>query len=313
MTSNDEWTVVGQKGSSRRGKSGRALTLKHANDLNSQVKANRSAELLNALSAQGTGSETSGNAAEQSRQQEKSARKWGKSSSDRVQAAKDRIERGLEELQRAPFYEKLCRHFSKHFLVDKRQERGNDTDSEGHTRVQESSQAEFGNWRWISSCEGLPNVVVYGLGSVTGSGLEGRAQAYDPVSTEVDDEVLAAYGIQSIKEDEGGARTATSHTIFFMPHCEARLYDNLLQANWSEHQLAKVTIIGNSFKTYEDRWDLKSLTAEGRPKHILALAPYSIETPFGETGEALAQSFNDTSIILFPSSSLPTDPKFWNK
>jgi hypothetical protein len=37
-----------------------------------------------------------------------------------------------------------------------------------------------------------------------------------------------------------------------MPHCEAGLYDAVLQANWSEAQLPSLAILGNSFRAYAD-------------------------------------------------------------
>ena len=37
-----------------------------------------------------------------------------------------------------------------------------------------------------------------------------------------------------------------------MPHCEFRIYENLLRANWSSKQLAKLVIVGNSLQDYAD-------------------------------------------------------------
>ena len=68
----------------------------------------------------------------------------------------------------------------------------------------------------------------------------------------------------------------------------------------------------HSFKTYEDRWDMKPRTAPGRPGHILAIQPHVVEIPLGETGAGLLQGFTDTSLHLFPPSALSAlPPEFW--
>lgn len=42
-------------------------------------------------------------------------------------------------------------------------------------------------------------------------------------------------------------------TLFYMPHCEEWMYDNVLAANWGSEQLRRVAILGNSFRNYYDR------------------------------------------------------------
>lgn len=51
--------------------------------------------------------------------------------------------------------------------------------------------------------------------------------------------------------DERGRREVKVPTLFFMPHCEVQLYDNLLDANWGCENLNKMVILGNSFGEYE--------------------------------------------------------------
>ncbi|KAL3530287.1 hypothetical protein ACH5RR_009609 [Cinchona calisaya] len=48
-----------------------------------------------------------------------------------------------------------------------------------------------------------------------------------------------------------GRRQASRPTLFFMPHCEGGLYDNLLQANWGISMLNQIVLFGNSFEAYE--------------------------------------------------------------
>jgi hypothetical protein len=56
---------------------------------------------------------------------------------------------------------------------------------------------------------------------------------------------LAARGLATLPTDEAGARSVTAATLFYMPHCEAGLYDNLLAANWSRAALPRIAILGN--------------------------------------------------------------------
>jgi hypothetical protein len=49
--------------------------------------------------------------------------------------------------------------------------------------------------------------------------------------------------------DEGGARAVGSTpTFFYLPHCEAKLCDSLLAANWTPEQLGNVRTTAISFR-----------------------------------------------------------------
>lgn len=52
---------------------------------------------------------------------------------------------------------------------------------------------------------------------------------------------------------EGRRSVGGEPTVFYMPHCGTALYNNLLWSNWSVDALAKVLIIGNSFRGLEER------------------------------------------------------------
>lgn len=56
-------------------------------------------------------------------------------------------------------------------------------------------------------------------------------------------------GFSVMRFDELGRREVKVPTLFFMPHCELQLYDNLLGANWGEG-LRRMAILGNSFGGY---------------------------------------------------------------
>ncbi|OMJ28738.1 SRR1-like protein [Smittium culicis] len=62
-----------------------------------------------------------------------------------------------------------------------------------------------------------------------------RVLAYDPVFSDSDTKLLNHFGILIIPTNEAAKRYALSNTLFYMPHCEAFLYDNLLSANSTTH------------------------------------------------------------------------------
>ena len=66
------------------------------------------------------------------------------------------------------------------------------------------------------------------------------------------DELRAAelLGCTLIPDNEECRRSVTQPTLFFMPHCGARLYNNVLYANWSPEGVRNVVIVGNSFSGY---------------------------------------------------------------
>ncbi|GFQ88071.1 SRR1-like protein [Trichonephila clavata] len=73
---------------------------------------------------------------------------------------------------------------------------------------------------------------------------------YDPIFSMEEKTVLRDIGLNVLNVNEEGKRTASNQTIFFMPHCDLPLYNNLLWANWKKEKLSKLIIIGNSFQVY---------------------------------------------------------------
>lgn len=60
----------------------------------------------------------------------------------------------------------------------------------------------------------------------------GNIEVFDPILSATESRVLEALGCSVMSINEHGRREALKPTMFFMPHCEAELYNNLLQANW---------------------------------------------------------------------------------
>ncbi|KAG2440403.1 hypothetical protein HYH02_010291 [Chlamydomonas schloesseri] len=161
---------------------------------------------------------------------------------------------------------------------------------------------------------------------------DGAVQLYDPAFDDVDVMALGKLGLQVIAVNEGGARRVSEPTFFYLPHCEGVLCDALLGANWSDGQvgsssssnssnsscagggggLPSVVILGNSFRTYQDRWELQSgggsrtsKPDEGkpvRPSRIIRCcelgAVVELRTP--DLRFPAPSAFNDMSLHLFP-------------
>jgi len=169
----------------------------------------------------------------------------------------------------------------------------------------------------------VTELVCYGLGSPSRSpvarhqlalvallrdrlpGLGGAAPAlYDPVFTRVDRAMLGRLGMRVIEADEGGARrgAAAGTTLFYLAHCESDLCESLLGANWEEGALERVCVLGNSFRTYHERWTLAGNQAgRRRPERLLWLSETGGVTEVGvsDRGYPAVSAFNDTAAHTF--------------
>lgn len=180
----------------------------------------------------------------------------------------------------------------------------------------------------------VKELVIYGLGSLDQLGgihiryqlalacqlstlfsnLSAPPSAFDPVFSPRDHAILPLLGIDIIKENENGKRIATQPTLFFMPHCESDLTENLLAANIASKTLENVIIIGNSFAKYHERWTMLSKTQqEGkkRPETLLNLVEQEgnniplrmFEISLPENKFPVTAAFNDLSLHMFCSNN----------
>lgn len=125
---------------------------------------------------------------------------------------------------------------------------------------------------------GVSALFVYGLGSVQGSRVSRYQLAmalllaellgsltphlYDPAFTDLDTAILQQLNCQVISEDERGRRRVSQPTLFYLPHCEAWLCDNLLGANWCRPLMSQLVILGNSFDKYRQLWEQRDRHAK---------------------------------------------------
>ena len=76
--------------------------------------------------------------------------------------------------------------------------------------------------------------------------------------------------MQVIAQNQNGQRIATAPTLFYLPHCEASLCCNILEANAS--CLERVAILGNSFRLYHDRYNATDSSLR-QEKWVASLPP----------------------------------------
>ena len=147
------------------------------------------------------------------------------------------------------------------------------------------------------------DLVCYGLGSLASSGVsrhqlvllcclrdsmndDGHRMAmvdvYDPVLRGEERELLDEMGFNCLVENEACKRVVHRPTVFFMPHCDKVLYDNLLSVNVKAGTQGNVIIIGNSFESYGIR-DQSSGRGGG------------LETSSDETGSTVVDLASDTA------------------
>uniref|UniRef100_A0A8D0ER46 SRR1 domain containing n=1 Tax=Strix occidentalis caurina TaxID=311401 RepID=A0A8D0ER46_STROC len=82
----------------------------------------------------------------------------------------------------------------------------------------------------------------------------GRCSLFDPAFSAREAAALGHLGLRLLPENEEGKHDVEgSATLFYMVHCGKALYNNLLWRNWSAGALARMVIVGNSFKGIEER------------------------------------------------------------
>ncbi|KAL6865395.1 hypothetical protein ACP4OV_016546 [Aristida adscensionis] len=132
------------------------------------------------------------------------------------------------------------------------------------------------------------------------------ADLFDPVLSAAECAAAAALGFAVPGVDDGCRRRVGEATLFYMPHCEAALYDALLAANWeSPAQLRRVCVLGNSFRRYALQAEESRSAPAAKAAHLLAAARFAWEERVDEAGHVddhddwSAYAFNETSWHFF--------------
>lgn len=128
----------------------------------------------------------------------------------------------------------------------------------------------------------------------------GEVEVFDPVISLAESRVLAALGCSVLTVNEQGRRQALRPMMFFMPHCEAELYDNLLEANWRPDLLNNITLFGNSFEAYEQHLSVcKNVSLADSRKHILAIRQFVKELAVDSSSDDFFRAFHGSSWHFF--------------
>lgn len=133
---------------------------------------------------------------------------------------------------------------------------------------------------------------------------------YDPQFSFEEINFLNKLGLNVLNVNEEAKRVLKRKSIFFMPHCDIPLYNNLLWANWNKDTLSELVIIGNSFQSYELN-DAKRRLKE-RAKYVHLACKFVKEIRMTNVFR-FSDIFNDLSIHYFTSASVSgIDPLLWS-
>ncbi|OLL25023.1 SRR1-like protein [Neolecta irregularis DAH-3] len=133
--------------------------------------------------------------------------------------------------------------------------------------------------------------------------------AYDPVFQIQDIELLKSLDIDVIPPDKAYDYTVRETTLFYMPFCDAVLYEAVLRANWSAEMLGNVGILGNNLSSYVERNSKKKMKREF--PCIFAISDYLDCRPLPQNFEA-DDTFSDLCFTTFSISRMPDiNNEFW--
>jgi hypothetical protein len=121
--------------------------------------------------------------------------------------------------------------------------------------------------------------------------------AFDPLFDAGDREALVAAGFAPLADNADGTAHAVGEAeraLFFMPHCNASLYSNVLWANWAA--LDRAVFLGNAFRSYH-----QGRVPAGQAACLLRCAPLAREAslPLPRQAPDLERAFNDLCVLHF--------------
>ncbi|KAL2898288.1 Protein SENSITIVITY TO RED LIGHT REDUCED 1 [Bienertia sinuspersici] len=169
----------------------------------------------------------------------------------------------------------------------------------------------------VLGSESIMDMVVYGVGSIEtyeAPRLQlslailmkrkfewvGNIEVFDPILSSTETRVLESLGCSVLSLNEEGRRQALKPTLFFMPHCEAVLYHNLLEVNWNVDMLKNLVLFGNSFEAYKHHTDvINDYVASPYTKRILAAQSFTQEFRVKTGPDDLYRAFHESSWHFF--------------
>ena len=131
---------------------------------------------------------------------------------------------------------------------------------------------------------------------------------YDPCASAVEIHFVRQVLLMTVpEENERGSYPVASSTLFFMPHCPARLYENVVWSNY-QNDGNDVWILGNSLRRIAETNHCPCLQTI---MECDAMVEFNMEPTRRECDEApgnLMAAFNDTYLTRLPRRSRPPRP-----
>jgi hypothetical protein len=123
---------------------------------------------------------------------------------------------------------------------------------------------------------------------------------YDPCACPLEKELLVELGVTVLTaNDKGKLAFEDLSTLFFMPHCPKRLYENVTWSNW--HDLHHTAIVGNSLINH-----VNTLSSKKSCVCLTKLVPWIDERKLESSKPDIKESpgnfrfaFNDTFLTIF--------------
>lgn len=132
----------------------------------------------------------------------------------------------------------------------------------------------------------------------------GEMEVFDPIISLTESKVMEDLGFRVLSVNEDGRRQVVDPILFFMPHCEVELYDNLLKTNWRHDLLNKIILLGNSFEKYEQhRLVSKNRGLDDLRKHLLAVQRFTKEFEIRIVSDDYFRAFHNSSWHFFSVDS----------
>ncbi|KAI3707279.1 hypothetical protein L6452_25661 [Arctium lappa] len=176
-------------------------------------------------------------------------------------------------------------------------------------------------FRKITQPEHKLKMVIYGIGSIESFESPrlqlslailmkrklnwiGDMEVFDPIISLTESKVLEELGCRVLSVNEQGKRQAVNPILFFMPHCEAELYENLLKTNWRYNMLNQIVLLGNSFEKYEQhRSVFQNSALDDSRKHLLAVRSFTKEFEIRTVSDDYFRAFHGSSWHFFSVDS----------
>ncbi|KAF5365629.1 hypothetical protein D9758_003286 [Tetrapyrgos nigripes] len=126
-----------------------------------------------------------------------------------------------------------------------------------------------------------------------------QVTVYDPVFTEQDHCLLKGLEFRTPLSGEDLGVTADDPTIFFMPHCDIELYENVLRKNWTGERLSNLILVSNRLEDYVENNSVDKL--ESTAPAVLRIVPF-LSSQSLPPSKIWPAAFNNTSVQYIPAN-----------